>query len=72
MNQQPSVLLQDNDGHWYLVAESDVDAFETALQLIQDSDDDVMLEGHKALRKVKHISIDSPESLRILAWEDVS
>lgn len=70
MKQQPSQLLQDNDGHWFLVAESDLEAFESAIQLIQDSDDDVMLQGHKTLKKVKHIPIDSPECLRILAWEE--
>lgn len=62
----------DNDGHWYLVAEDDVEAFETAIQLIGDRDEDISIEGHRQLAKLRCISIDDPSNLRILAWEEMT
>jgi hypothetical protein len=72
MNQSPSQLLQDNDGHWYLVAEDNAEAFEAAVQLIGSSDEDIMMKGHQELAKLRVIPIDEPSCLRILAWEDMS
>lgn len=57
----PHHLLQDNDGHWYLVAEPHVARFEAAIEL----DDDGC-----ALSKVKRHEIDGPHRLRIYHWEE--
>ncbi len=71
MNQQPSQLLQDNDGHWYLVNEEYIEAFETAIVLMEDSDEDVVGQGYRQLTKIKHLPIDDPSNLRILVWEEM-
>ncbi len=68
--QLPSQLLQDNDGHWYLVPEDKIVMFESAIEMIDnelDSDD-----GCKALGKLSKYQIDRPEMLRILAWEEMT
>ncbi len=70
--QAPSQLVQDNDGHWYLVAEDDLERFEAAYHLMDSQDDDVLAQGVREMAKIKSIPLDDPSELRILKWESIT
>jgi len=67
MKQTPSQLLQDNDGHWYLVPEAKIVKFESALALNPDAD-----EGWEAFNEFEQYRVDGPHRVRILAWEEMN
>jgi hypothetical protein len=60
---QPSQLLQDNDGHWYLVPGTHLAQFEAALAL-----EDVQ---STAMGKFTRFAIDGPHRLIILDWREL-
>lgn len=64
--QAPSQLLQDNDGHWYLVPEAKIVSFHDALALFTDDPDDDSFESFGEYQ------VDGPHRLRILAWEEMA
>lgn len=70
MTQPPSIILQDNDGGWYLVPETKVTAFESALELFNDeSKHDT---ATRAFNKFIKYRIDGPHRLIIREWEEMS
>lgn len=74
MNQEPSQLLKDQEGRWYLVPESAIVRFEDA-QARLDSEGDSEGDSDDAIRCWEAVSRQikrlSPSSLRILAWEEM-
>lgn len=64
VTQPASQLLQDNDGHWYLIPEIQVSKFETLLGIAED-------ELGTMFQPFMAYAIDGPHRLRILAWEEI-
>lgn len=64
----PYRLTQDGEGHWYLVPESKLVAFESALSLLESDQSDKTLKIWNKARK-DSIELDSPSSVRILSFE---
>lgn len=61
---QPSQLLQDNDGHWYLVPGVYLKSFEAGLSLSSPT-----YEAH--LSKFAQYGVDGPHRLVILDWREI-
>jgi hypothetical protein len=74
--QPPSQLLQDNDGHWYLVPESEIVRFEQALSLMgvanrPDANDETHDAACAVFAPFERMRIDGPHSIRILKWQEI-
>lgn len=61
---QPSQLLQDNDGHWYLVPGPYIPAFEAGLGCTSSTYD-----AH--MSKFARYGVDGPHKLVILDWREL-
>lgn len=77
--QPPSQLVDDGDGHWYLVPESEIVAFEQAAALIAEAnrfDSNLSDRAYDAAcetwARFERMSVDGPHRLRILAWEEMN
>ncbi len=62
--QLPSILLQDNDGGWYLVPETKATSFESACNLSREDDG-------RAMTKFAKYRIDGPHRLIISEWQEM-
>lgn len=67
MKHPPSQLVQDDDGHWYLVPEAKITRFHDILSM--DVDDPA---AWKAFEPFTQYAVDGPHRLRILAWEEMT
>lgn len=69
-----SRLIQDNDGHWYLIPDSKIARFEELIQTF-DYLDESEYDSHAAkkimadLQKFQEYSIDNPSNVLIKDWE---
>lgn len=61
---QPSQLLQDNEGHWYLIPGSYLPAFENGLALTGP-----LYEAH--VSKFSRYGVDGPHKIVILNWREL-
>lgn len=67
----PHHLLQDNDGHWYMVPEINVSCFEQTMQLMVQAEPYVAHLAHEEFNgSFGRFRIDGPHRLRIYHWEE--
>lgn len=73
--QPPSLILQDNEGHWYIIPENKVVAFESALAIFHKADDyegEAYDRTYQQVGRFQNYRIDGPHRLRLLAWEEMT
>jgi len=61
---QPHYLVQDDDGHWYLIPESYRERFEEVIGMNDEA-------PARELTKMMRYAVDGPQAIRILEWEVV-